>query len=130
MLLEENFGMFKYVYSFVHISTFSIIFVRYYYGSFSVITYFSIVIIVLLLSLCIIFKIVLFLQGGDLSAATMSCVSDGFMLNLGAVLLQLCQPFCTTHDDSKALKIDPTYGAVPVSISFIIASVGIHICKD
>lgn len=44
----------------------------------------------------------------------MSCVSDGFMLNLGAVLLQLCQPFCTSPEDSKSLKIDPTYGAVPV----------------
>lgn len=118
MLLEENFGMFKYVYSFVHNSTFSIIFSFYYYGSFTNITYFSIVIVVFLLSYCIIVKIVLYLQGGDLSAATMSCVSDGFMLNLGAVLLQLCQPFCTTHDDPKALKIDPTYGAVPVSIFY------------
>ncbi|CAG9561890.1 unnamed protein product [Danaus chrysippus] len=41
-----------------------------------------------------------------------NCVSDGFMLNLGAVLLHLCQPFCNTADDPKALKIDPTYGAV------------------
>lgn len=54
-------------------------------------------------------------QAGEVSAATLSCVSDGFMLNLGAVLLQLCQPFCTTTDDPKSLKIDPTYGAVPVS---------------
>lgn len=45
-------------------------------------------------------------------SATSSCVSDGFMLNLGAVLLQLCQPFCTSFDDPKAFKIDPTYGAV------------------
>ncbi|CAG5046070.1 unnamed protein product [Parnassius apollo] len=52
-------------------------------------------------------------QAGEISAATLSCVSDGFMLNLGAVLLQLCQPFCTTPDDPKSLKIDPTYGAVP-----------------
>lgn len=37
------------------------------------------------------------------------------MLNLGAVLLQLCQPFCSTPDDPKSLKIDPTYGAVIVS---------------
>lgn len=51
-------------------------------------------------------------QAGEVSAATLSCVSDGFMLNLGAVLLQLCQPFCVTPDDPKALKIDPTYGAV------------------
>ncbi|XP_063624083.1 ubiquitin conjugation factor E4 A [Cydia splendana] len=52
-------------------------------------------------------------QAGEVSAATLSCVSDGFMLNLGAVLLHLCQPFCTTADDPKSLKIDPTYGAVP-----------------
>ncbi|XP_075977885.1 ubiquitination factor E4A [Anticarsia gemmatalis] len=50
-------------------------------------------------------------QAADLSAAS-QCVSDGFMLNLGAVLLHLCQPFCTTSDDPRALKIDPTYGAV------------------
>ncbi|KAJ0176606.1 hypothetical protein K1T71_007785 [Dendrolimus kikuchii] len=53
-------------------------------------------------------------QAGEISAATLSCVSDGFMLNLGAVLLQLCQPFCTSPDDPKSLKIDPTYGAVPL----------------
>ncbi|KAG6443812.1 hypothetical protein O3G_MSEX002997 [Manduca sexta] len=52
-------------------------------------------------------------QAGEISAATLSCVSDGFMLNLGAVLLQLCQPFCMSPDDPKSLKIDPTYGAVP-----------------
>ncbi|XP_060803282.1 ubiquitin conjugation factor E4 A isoform X1 [Amyelois transitella] len=51
-------------------------------------------------------------QAGEVSAATLNCVSDGFMLNLGAVLLQLCQPFCTTADDPKSLKIDPTYPAV------------------
>ncbi|CAH0585693.1 unnamed protein product [Chrysodeixis includens] len=51
-------------------------------------------------------------QHGEVSAATLSTVSDGFMLNLGAVLLQLCQPFCSTADDPKSLKIDPTYGAV------------------
>lgn len=59
-------------------------------------------------------------QAGEISAATLTCVSDGFMMNLGAVLLQLCQPFCTTPNDPKALKIDPTYGAVPVSISSIL----------
>ncbi|CAH2096167.1 unnamed protein product [Euphydryas editha] len=49
----------------------------------------------------------------EMSAVTMTCVPDAFMLNLGAVLLQLCQPFCTKPDDPKSLKIDPTYGAVP-----------------
>lgn len=52
-------------------------------------------------------------QAGEISAATLNCVSDGFMLNLGAVLLQLCMPFCASPDDPKLLKIDPTYGAVP-----------------
>ncbi|XP_063973591.1 ubiquitin conjugation factor E4 A [Diachasmimorpha longicaudata] len=37
--------------------------------------------------------------------------SDGFMLNLGNVLLRLCQPFCLKYDDPKILKIDPTYCA-------------------
>lgn len=52
-------------------------------------------------------------QAGEINATTLSCVSDGFMLNLGAVLLQLCQPFCVSPDDPKSLKIDPTYAAVP-----------------
>lgn len=60
--------------------------------------------------------LIVFHQAGEVSAATLSCVSDGFMLNLGAVLLQLCQPFCTSPDDIKSLKIDPTYGAVLVSV--------------
>jgi hypothetical protein len=37
------------------------------------------------------------------------------MLNLGAVLLHLSQPFCMSPSDAKSLKIDPTYGAVLVS---------------
>lgn len=51
-----------------------------------------------------------------MSTTSLTCVSDGFMVNLGAVLLHLCQPFCTKADDPKALKIDPTYGAVTVCI--------------
>ncbi|XP_034950370.1 ubiquitin conjugation factor E4 A [Chelonus insularis] len=39
-----------------------------------------------------------------------SVVSDGFMLNLGNVLLRLCKPFCTNFDE-KIPKIDPTYCA-------------------
>ena len=50
-------------------------------------------------------------QSGQLLKA--SCVSDGFMVNLSAVLLQLCKPF-TSVDDPKAqdrlAKIDPAYG--------------------
>ncbi|XP_072750116.1 ubiquitin conjugation factor E4 A [Anoplolepis gracilipes] len=37
------------------------------------------------------------------------CVSDGFMLNVGNVLLRLCQPFCVKFNDTKIPKIDPTY---------------------
>ncbi|XP_071556653.1 ubiquitin conjugation factor E4 A [Temnothorax nylanderi] len=37
------------------------------------------------------------------------CVSDGFMLNIGNVLLRLCQPFCAKLNDAKVPKIDPTY---------------------
>lgn len=37
------------------------------------------------------------------------CVSDGFMLNVGNVLLRLCQPFCVKLNDAKVPKIDPTY---------------------
>ncbi|TGZ32812.1 Ubiquitin conjugation factor E4 A [Temnothorax longispinosus] len=37
------------------------------------------------------------------------CVSDGFMLNMGNVLLRLCQPFCAKLNDAKVPKIDPTY---------------------
>ncbi|KAL6256533.1 hypothetical protein P5V15_012646 [Pogonomyrmex californicus] len=36
-------------------------------------------------------------------------VSDGFMLNIGNVLLRLCQPFCAKLNDTKVPKIDPTY---------------------
>lgn len=41
-------------------------------------------------------------------------VPDGFMLNLGNVLLRLCQPFCSKPNDPKVLKIDPTYCASEV----------------
>ncbi|XP_043587076.1 ubiquitin conjugation factor E4 A [Bombus pyrosoma] len=51
----------------------------------------------------------------DVSFNSMLCVSDGFMLNLGNVLLRLCQPFCIKQNDSKVPKIDPTYCAADVS---------------
>ncbi|XP_031827892.1 ubiquitination factor E4A [Nomia melanderi] len=47
----------------------------------------------------------------DISLNSMLCVSDGFMLNLGNVLLRLCQPFCTKEYETKVPKIDPTYCA-------------------
>lgn len=42
------------------------------------------------------------------------CVSDGFMLNVGNVLLRLCQPFCAKLNDAKVPKIDPTYCSTEV----------------
>lgn len=51
----------------------------------------------------------------DVVFSTMLCVSDGFMLNLGNVLLRLCQPFCIKENESKVPKIDPTYCAAEVS---------------
>lgn len=39
-------------------------------------------------------------------------VSDGFMINFAAVLMRLCQPFCSPGNEKKILKVDPTYCAV------------------
>jgi len=41
-------------------------------------------------------------------------ISDGFAINLSAVLLRLCQPFISNTDNPKLLKIDPTYCAAKV----------------
>ncbi|CAK9829483.1 Ubiquitin conjugation factor E4 A [Anthophora retusa] len=51
----------------------------------------------------------------DVGFGAMLCVSDGFMLNLGNVLLRLCQPFCIKPNESKVPKIDPTYCAAEVN---------------
>ncbi|XP_050589401.1 ubiquitin conjugation factor E4 A [Bombus affinis] len=51
----------------------------------------------------------------DVTFNSMLCVSDGFMLNLGNVLLRLCQPFCIKQNDPKVPKIDPTYCAADVN---------------
>lgn len=52
----------------------------------------------------------------DSGSLRANCVSDAFMVNLGAVLLKLCLPICA-FNDSKALgrlaKVDPTYCATP-----------------
>ncbi|KAG7211137.1 hypothetical protein KM043_010462 [Ampulex compressa] len=58
---------------------------------------------------------------------TMSCVSDGFMLNLGNVLLRLCQPFCAKPCDSSAPKIDPTYCAAEVTDAKDGQARGVHL---
>jgi len=61
-----------------------------------------------------------------LNLGASACVSDGFMLNLGAVLLRLCQPFCSDTADPKLLRIDPTYCAAKVDGDAQILSKGVH----
>lgn len=39
--------------------------------------------------------------------------SDGFMINLGAVMLQLAQPFTQDVKTAKILKVDPTFCVAP-----------------
>lgn len=39
-------------------------------------------------------------------------ISDGFALNLCAVLLRLCEPFIKPPMNPKLLKVDPTYCVV------------------
>lgn len=57
---------------------------------------------------------------GRLSALNMfsldvlNSVSDGFMINLTAILLHLSQPFISESTNVKLLKIDPTYSAAKV----------------
>lgn len=41
-------------------------------------------------------------------------VSDGFMINLNCILMRFSQPFCTPENQTKVLKVDPTYCAVKV----------------
>lgn len=65
----------------------------------------------------------------DLNLGASPCVSDGFMLNLGAVLLQLCQPFCSNTADPKLLRIDPTYCAAKVLGDTEICLKGVHMKK-
>jgi ubiquitin conjugation factor E4 A len=66
-------------------------------------------------------------HGWNLEAS--ACVSDGFMLNLGAVLLRLCQPFCSDTADSKLLRIDPTYCAAKVDGDDEVCLKGVHMKK-
>ncbi|XP_014206273.1 ubiquitin conjugation factor E4 A isoform X2 [Copidosoma floridanum] len=53
----------------------------------------------------------------NVDSTSILTVSDGFMLNLGTVLLKLCQPFCENlqPDDTRILKVDPTYSAATVN---------------
>ncbi|EFN65888.1 Ubiquitin conjugation factor E4 A [Camponotus floridanus] len=57
------------------------------------------------------------------------CVSDGFMLNVGNVLLRLCQPFCVKSNDTKIPKIDPTYCSAEAKNEAESLQCGIHM-KD
>lgn len=52
----------------------------------------------------------------DMGFGAVLCVPDGFMLNLGNILLRLCQPFCIKLDDNKVPNIDPTYCAAEVGL--------------
>ncbi|XP_037092632.1 ubiquitin conjugation factor E4 A-like [Pollicipes pollicipes] len=47
-------------------------------------------------------------------AAAVDTAPDGFMLNLGSVLLRLALPFCRDLDSPKLLEIDPTYCVAPL----------------
>lgn len=53
-------------------------------------------------------------QAPEFNPANYTNVSDGFMINLCAVLMKLCQPFCAPQHEAKVLKVDPTYSAVEV----------------
>jgi len=64
-----------------------------------------------------------------LNVGVLECVSDGFMLNLGCVLLLLCQPFCADPADLKLLLVDPTYYASEVSGDAEMRSKGVHMKK-
>jgi len=50
----------------------------------------------------------------NIEMSMLGFISDGFALNLSAVLLRLCQPFISNTDNPKILKIDPTYCAAKV----------------
>ncbi|XP_014600806.1 PREDICTED: ubiquitin conjugation factor E4 A [Polistes canadensis] len=53
--------------------------------------------------------------------------SDGFMLNFGGMLLQLCQPFCVQAKEMKFPKIDPTYCAAEPADEDESRNRGLHI---
>ncbi|KMQ85520.1 ubiquitin conjugation factor e4 a [Lasius niger] len=65
---------------------------------------------------------------GKMGLLGVLCVSDGFMLNVGNVLLRLCQPFCTKFNDknTKIPKIDPTYCSAQVKDEAESLKYGIH----
>lgn len=50
----------------------------------------------------------------NIEISMLGFISDGFAINLSAVLLRLCQPFISSSKNPKLLKIDPTYCAAKV----------------
>ncbi|XP_050536909.1 ubiquitin conjugation factor E4 A isoform X2 [Daktulosphaira vitifoliae] len=50
----------------------------------------------------------------NIETSMLEFISDGFAINLSAVLLKLCQPFISNTNNMKLLKIDPTYCAAKV----------------
>jgi ubiquitin conjugation factor E4 A len=66
-------------------------------------------------------------HGWNLEAS--ACVSDGFMLNLGTILLRLCEPFCSESADPNLLHIDPTYCAAKVDGDDEVRLKGVHMKK-
>lgn len=52
----------------------------------------------------------------NIETSMLTLISDGFAINLSAVLLRLCQPFISNTDNPKLLKIDPTYCAAKVKL--------------
>lgn len=58
----------------------------------------------------------------EMNPANYINVSDSFMMNMGAVLLKLCMPFCGNTSNGKVLKVDPTYCAIEVSRSYDIGA--------
>jgi len=54
----------------------------------------------------------------NIETSMLQFISDGFAINLSAVLLRLCQPFISNTESPKLLKIDPTYCAVKVRTNY------------
>lgn len=65
----------------------------------------------------------------NIEMSMLGFISDGFALNLSAVLLRLCQPFISNTDNPKLLKIDPTYCAAKVLNNEESRQRGVHLLK-
>ncbi|KAL5235405.1 hypothetical protein ACI65C_002815 [Semiaphis heraclei] len=65
----------------------------------------------------------------NIEMSMLEFISDGFALNLSAVLLRLCQPFISNTDNPKLLKIDPTYCASKIHNDEESRERGVHLLK-